>query len=76
MVTLSPKVLGFVRSVVYVAITGAAMYLLHFVSDPANLNGLLNPSLAVLIAGLAGTVEHQMESNGSGALFGVAAPRG
>lgn len=71
----SQKLLGFLRSVVAVVIWSAAMAVLSYLSDATHFNGIVDGSLATVIAGLAGLVEHQMESNGSGALFGAVAPR-
>ncbi len=71
MFSISPGVLGFARTVLSVALWSAAMAVLSYLSDATHLNGLVNGSLAILIAGGAGVIEHQMETKGSGALFGA-----
>ncbi len=51
------------------------MAVLSYLSDATHLNGFVDGSLATLIAGVVGLLEHQMEVNGQGALFGAAIPR-
>lgn len=68
---ISPKVLGFIRSILGIAIWGAAMSVLTFFSDATHLNGFVDGSLATLIAGVAGALEHSMAANGQGAIFGA-----
>ncbi len=71
MVNLSPSVLGFIRGVGSVIVFAVVSYL----ANAANLHGIMNDGLATLIAGVALMVEHEMQTSGTGALFGIAAPR-
>lgn len=73
---ISPKVLGFLRAVVSVAVWSAAVSVLSFFSDATHFNGLLNDSLAALVAGLASMLEHQLEAKNGNALFGAVRSRG
>lgn len=72
---ISPAVLGVLRSAASVAIFGASLAILSFFADATHLNGVVNDSLAALIAAIASGIEHNMESKGSGALFGAVIPR-
>ncbi len=71
----SSKLLGFLRGVVYSVVWSASLALLTYLSDATHFNGLIDGTLATVIAGLAGLVEHQIEANGSGALYGAVIPR-
>ncbi len=71
MLNLNPSVLGLIRGVGSVVVFAVVSYL----ANAANLHGIVNDGLATLIAGVALMLEHQMEANGGGALFGAAIPR-
>ncbi len=73
--TLSPAVTGAIRSVVSVAIFGAVAAVLNFLGDSTHLQGVTNDSLALLIAAVASSLEHQMEAKNGTALFGSVAVR-
>lgn len=60
--------IGFIRAVGYTLLTA----LLAFLANQANLSGLVGDSSALIIAGLAASIEHYVESRGGGALFGAA----
>lgn len=70
MINLNPKVVSFIRSVLSVAVWAAASAVLTYVSNAENLS-FLNGTLALLVAGIAGLIEHQLEKSGKGALFGA-----
>lgn len=64
---LSQSQLGFIRAVGYTLLTSVLVY----ISNATNLHGVVGDSLALIIAGLAGSFEHYLESEGKGALFGA-----
>ncbi len=69
---LNPAVLGLVRGLGFTVL----LAVLSFVGNAANLHGLVNESLAGLIAAGALALEHSLESKGEGALFGAVNRRG
>jgi hypothetical protein len=64
---ISPAVLGFLRTLLTVAIISVLSYL----GDAAHLNGVVSASVATLIAALAMGAEHAIEANTGKALFGA-----
>ena len=71
MLNLSPAVAGFIKGIVLAIVFAAASYL----ENSVNLNGVVNPTLALIIASLASAVESSMKasSGGTTALFGTVA---
>jgi hypothetical protein len=69
MPTISPALGGFIKGLLGVVVLVVVSYL----ANAANLNGLLNPSLAVLVAAIFSAVESQLKANSGGttALFGA-----
>lgn len=59
--------LGVLRGILYVVVAAVVSYL----ADASHLTGVLNPSLVLLITAIMGGLEHKMEANGQGALFGA-----
>lgn len=66
---LSPAQAGFLKGLVLAVIAAVCMYL----ENSANLTGIVNPTLAVIIASVASAVESSMKasSGGTTALFGA-----
>ena len=64
---LNPAVLGLLRGLGFAIV----LAVLSFIGDAANLHGLLNETLAGLLAAGALALEHSLESKGQGALFGA-----
>ena len=48
---------------------------LSWLSNAANLNGLVGPGLVTIITMIAAAIESSMKASGSGALFGMIKPR-
>lgn len=65
--SLTPAQLGFVRAIGYTLLTA----LLAFLANQANLTGIVGDSAALIIAGLAASLEHYIESQTGNALFGA-----
>ncbi len=65
---MSPAILGAVRGL------GIALLfaLVSWLANAANLHGLVNDTVATVVAAVALAIEHKMEADGSGALFGSA----
>lgn len=59
--------LGFLRTLLVVVIISV----LSFLGNAANLNGLVSAGMATVIAGLAMSLEHYIESKTGSALFGA-----
>ena len=66
---ISPLVAGFLKGILLAAIGAIVLYL----SNAANLNGVVSPILATLIAAIASSIESNMKatSNGTTGLFGA-----
>ncbi len=64
---ISPAVLGFLRTLLTVAIIA----ILSYIGDASHLNGLVSGTLATLIAAIAMGLEHSIEANTGKALFGA-----
>lgn len=64
---LSPAVLGFMRGLGVAIVVAVLTYL----GDAANLNGLVSPTLAALIAAIALAAEHGIQAKTGNALFGA-----
>ncbi len=62
MVNVNQAVLGFLRSVASVVVFSAVLAVLSFLADATHLNGVVNDSLAALIAAIASAAEHSWES--------------
>ena len=67
---ISPTVAGFIKGILGVVVIALVSYL----TDAANLTGILGPTLAVIAAGLFSAIESGLKakSGGSTALFGAA----
>lgn len=65
--TLTPAQLGFVKALC----TMLLFAVLDFAANAANLTGILGTSTALLVAGMAGSIETYLESKGKGSLFGA-----
>lgn len=64
---LSSALLGFIRAIAYVVVAAIVSYL----ANAANLHGLLNDATATIVAGLFAALDHYIEAQGAGALFGA-----
>lgn len=64
--TITPAQLGFLRVIAY-SVIGAILLVLE---NAANLHGIVPDGVAVLIAALAGAIDHNIESSSGKALFG------
>lgn len=64
---VSPAVLGVIRSLGFVVI----LALVHWLSDAANLHGIMNEGLATLIATIALSFDHSLEAKTGTAAFGA-----
>lgn len=69
MITVSPGMAGFVKGLLGVVVLVVVSYL----ANAANLTGILNPTLSIIIAGLFSGIESSLKAkaNGSTALFGA-----
>ena len=65
-ITINPKLIGVLRTIAYVAITAVVAYL----ANPANLTFVSGGS-GLLIAAIFAAIDHQIQANGNGALFGM-----
>lgn len=63
----NPAVLGVIRGL-GVAVLAA---IVHFIAVAANLEGVVSPQVAAIIAAIALGIEHNIESKGGGSLFGA-----
>ncbi len=63
---LNAMQLGFLRAIGYTLLTALLVYL----SNAANLHGVVADGTALIIAGLAGALEHYLESETGNAGFG------
>lgn len=68
---MSPKVLGFIKIVLGIALFATLNAILGYFSDAVHLAGYVSPAIATIIAGLAGMIEQDIQSRGGGALFGA-----
>lgn len=66
--TLSPAQIGALRALGVTIIIA----ILTFLGDATNLNAFVGPTAGSIVAMLALSFEHYIESNGGGALFGAA----
>lgn len=66
--TLTPAQIGALRALGVAII----MTVLTFLGVAANINPLVGPTIGSIISMIALSIEHYMESTGSGALFGAA----
>lgn len=66
--TQSSAWVRFIKGAGSVLIAGLVSYL----ADQANLTGILNPTLATIVAGLFLVIEGAIKDAGRGALFGLA----
>lgn len=66
MPTISPSLLGFIRGALY-TIIGA---LLAYVADPTHLT-FLSGSMGLVVAGIAGALDHYIEAQTGSAAFGT-----
>ncbi len=62
----NPKLAGFLRGIAYVVVMAVVAYL----ADPTNLTWL-SGGAGTLVAAIFAAVDHQLQSNGGGALFGA-----
>ncbi len=65
---LNPAVLGMIRGLGVAVL----MAVLTYLGDATHLQGILNPQVAAILAAIVLGIEHNMEANGSGSLFGAA----
>lgn len=67
--TITPGVAGFVKGLLTVILAVVVSYL----ADAANLQGLLNPALATVVAGVFAAIESSLKakSGGEKGLFGA-----
>lgn len=64
---MNPAMLGFARALgVTVLLAG-----LTYVGNAAHLSGIMSDSLAILVSGLALSIEHMIEARSGKALFGA-----
>lgn len=64
---MNPYVLGFLRALGFALLTA----LLNFLANVTNLNGIVTPGVAAIIAALALSLEHGIASKTGSALFGA-----
>lgn len=69
--SITPAQLGFIRALAVAFI----LFLLTYLGDVTHLNGILSASTATIVAGLAMSLEHYIESNTGNGLFGSVAIR-
>lgn len=65
--TLTPAQLGLLRGIAF----SVVMAIITFLGDASHLNGVVSPVIAAIIASLALSLEHYLEGNGGGAMFGA-----
>jgi len=70
--TLTRAQIGFVKGIGLVLLTGVVGYL----ANAANLNGVVSGGTALIIAGIASSIESYMQAKGSGGLFGAVSVKG
>lgn len=73
--TLSPAQLGLVRTLGTVILFSVLSAVLGFLANAVNLTPLLGPTLAAVIAAVAGSLEQHFASQGNTALFGAVSKR-
>jgi len=67
---MSPAVAGFIKGLLGVMV----LVIVSYLADAANLTGLLNPTIATIVAGAFSALESSLkaQSGGTTALFGFA----
>lgn len=65
--TLTRAQIGFIKGIGIVLLTAVVGYL----ANAANLNGVVGGSAALIIAGVASSLESYIQSKGAGGLFGA-----
>lgn len=69
---LNPAVYGLLKGLLTVIAWAVINALVAFFSDPANLNGVLNPALSAIIVAVVSALEQNLATKQGKPLFGAA----